>query len=57
MKSLKEQLPGNYIKSVETCAIEDAIEPEVINVWDVQGSLIEQLFVDTATWGLDLWGT
>lgn len=55
MKPLKEQLPENYMGSPETCAIEDAIEPEVIGVWDAQGSLMDQLFVDTATWGLDLW--
>ncbi|WP_050698657.1 YmfQ family protein [Anaeromassilibacillus senegalensis] len=55
MKALKNQVPPDYLKSPETCATLDAMNPEAVALWEAHESLLDQLFVSTATWGLDFW--
>ena len=48
-------LPENYPASRETTAFQEALQPEVVLLWEVRDNLLAQLDLYTATWGLDYW--
>lgn len=53
--SLLDLLPRYYQNSPEVAVLQSAVGSEVSHAWAVKQDLFEQLNVDTATWGLDLW--
>lgn len=52
---LMDYLPEFYDASAEVRAIQGAIEPEVVRAWGERDGLLDQLNVQTATWGLSCW--
>jgi uncharacterized protein YmfQ (DUF2313 family) len=48
-------LPSYYQNSPETVALQSAVESEVNNAQLAEQNLLDQLNVDTATWGIALW--
>ena len=52
---LAEYLPRVWDKSAEVLAIQGAMEPEVARLWAARDALLDQLNVETATWGLEAW--
>lgn len=47
--------PDFYAGSAEFRDIQEALEPELLALWSQRDSLLDQLCVDTATWGLKYW--
>lgn len=52
---LIEHLPEDYRKSASVVQIQDAMQGEWNNLDRAVEALEEQLFVDTATWGIGYW--
>ena len=52
---LLELLPDRIQKAEETKAYENAMEPSVIDAQSAKDDTLAQVFLETATWGLDLW--
>lgn len=48
-------LPPFYKESYEVTLIQNGLETEVVKIAAAQEDLINQIFVNTATWGLDYW--
>lgn len=48
-------LPENYPASRETVAFQEAIQPEIGELWRLREEFLLQLNPYTATWGLPLW--
>lgn len=55
MRELMHYLPENYMGSAETVAFQEALQPEVVELWRARDELLAQLDPWTATWGLSLW--
>lgn len=55
MRALIARYPDFYAGSPEFVDLQDALEPEALALWTVQGGLMDQLCVNTATWGLQYW--
>lgn len=55
MKEFIKMLPSYYYESNEVVSIQDSIEGQYKILEQCKDDLINQLFVDTATWGLNLW--
>lgn len=55
MSNLFDMLPDFYFTSEEVKAIQGGIEVEIKGLQAAQEDLLNQLFVDTATWGLKYW--
>lgn len=53
--NLVEKMPNYYHQSEEVCAIEKAFGQAVDHALSDLEELLEQCFVDTATWALPLW--
>lgn len=52
---LVEYLPQVWDRSAEVMAIQEALEPAVAAAWAARDGLLDQLNVETATWGLETW--
>ena len=52
---LRAYLPPYYENSPEMQALQRAMQPEIHRLQAEEESIVDQLWVDTATWGLDLW--
>lgn len=52
---LADYLPDVWDKSAEVIALQGAMEPSVAEAWAARDGLLEQLNVETATWGLEYW--
>ena len=52
---LMDLLPNYYQNSPETVALQSAVESEVNKAQLAEQNLLNQLNVDTATWGIELW--
>lgn len=48
-------LPENYPASSETVTFQEAIQPEIGELWRLRDEFLQQLNPYTATWGLPLW--
>ncbi len=55
MRALIGRYPDFYMGSPEFVEMQEALEPEVLELWTAQGGLMDQLCVNTATWGLQYW--
>ena len=55
MAYLINLLPENYAESNETVAIQEGIQVESEALKMASQDLLNQLFVETATWGLSNW--
>lgn len=55
MRALIARYPDFYAASPEFVDLQDALEPEALALWTAQGGLMDQLCVNTATWGLQYW--
>ncbi len=55
MRALISRYPDFYTGSPEFVDLQDALEPEVLAIWTARDSLMDQLSVNTATWGLRYW--
>ena len=55
MRALIARYPDFYAGSPEFVDLQDALEPEALALWTAQGGLMDQLCVNTATWGLQYW--
>ena len=55
MNSLISKYPDFYINSPEFVDIQAALEPEILELWNAKNSILAQLDVETATWGLKFW--
>ena len=55
MKPLISRYPDFYAGSLEFNDLQAALEPEVLALWERRDSLLDQLNVATATWGLKYW--
>lgn len=55
MRALIARYPDFYMGSPEFVEMQEALEPEVLELWTTQGGLMDQLCVNTATWGLQYW--
>ena len=55
MRALIARYPDFYAGSPEFVDLQDALEPEALALWAAQGGLMDQLCVNTATWGLQYW--
>lgn len=55
MKALISRYPEFYSGSAEFVDIQNALEPEIRSLWDRRDSVMDQLNVETATWGLKYW--
>ena len=55
MRALIARYPDFYMGSPEFVEMQEALEPEVLELWTAQGGLMDQLCVNTATWGLQYW--
>jgi len=53
--NLTEYLPDSYADSPEVVRIQTAIQEQVTALRSARDSLMEQLLVNTATWGLNAW--
>jgi len=52
---LTDYLPRFWDNSAEIIAIQRAMEPSMSEAWAAKDGLLEQLNVQTATWGLEYW--
>ncbi len=55
MRALIARYPDFYMGSPEFVEMQEALEPEVLELWTAQGGLMDQLCVNIATWGLQYW--
>lgn len=55
MRELMSYLPEWYEESRETRVIEEAVQPELDQLWTGRDGLLDQLDPRTATWGLRYW--
>ena len=55
MRVLIARYPDFYAGSPEFVDMQNALEPEALALWTAQGGLMDQLCVNTATWGLQYW--
>lgn len=55
MKEFVKMLPSYYYESNEVVSIQDSIEKQYEILEQCKEDLINQLFVNTATWGLSYW--
>ena len=55
MRALIARYPDFYAASPEFVDLQNALEPEALALWTAQGGLMDQLCVNTATWGLRYW--
>lgn len=55
MRPLIESLPAYYQNSAPVAELERAIGSQMEGLWGDREDLLRQLWVDTATWGLDRW--
>ena len=55
MTPLIARYPDFYAASPQFVALQDAMEPDVLAAWQARDGLVDQLCVDTATWGLQYW--
>lgn len=55
MKPLIARYPEFYTNSEEFVDLQQALEPEVLAIWDRCNGVLDQLSVGTATWGLKYW--
>ena len=55
MTALLARYPDFYRGSVEFADMQQALEPEVLALWRARDGLMDQLQLDTATWGLKYW--
>lgn len=55
MRVLIARYPDFYAGSPEFVDMQDALEPEALALWTARDGLMDQLCVNTATWGLQYW--
>lgn len=55
MRHLIARYPAFFAGSAEFRDIQAALEPEVLALWTARDSVLDQLCVETATWGLKYW--
>ncbi|WP_369284018.1 putative phage tail protein [Oscillibacter sp. GMB15532] len=55
MSTLLTRYPAYLQKGAEFADIQQALEPEVLALWQARDGMMEQLNVDSATWGLKYW--
>jgi hypothetical protein len=55
VRPLIARYPDFLAGSAEFCDLQDALEPEVRALWEYRDSILDQLNVETATWGLKYW--
>ena len=55
MRPLIARYPEFYAGSVEFVDLQNALEPEVLSLWKLRDGVLDQLNVNTATWGLKYW--
>lgn len=55
MRPLISRYPEFYAGSAEFLDIQNALEPEIRALWERRDSVLDQLNVETATWGLKYW--
>lgn len=55
MRPLITRYPNFLAGSAEFCDIQQALEPELLELWAARDSVLNQLCVETATWGLEYW--
>lgn len=55
MRALIARYPDFYAGSPEFVDMQDALEPEALALWTARDGLMDQLCVNTATWGLQYW--
>ncbi|WP_455581214.1 putative phage tail protein [Dysosmobacter sp.] len=55
MKKLIERYQDFYAGSAEFTDLQEALEPELLALWERRDSALAQLNVDTASWGLKFW--
>ena len=55
MRALISRYPDFYAGSAEFVDLQTALEPEVLELWTARDGLLDQLAVETATWGLQYW--
>lgn len=55
MRKLIARYQDFYAGSPEFVDLQEALEPEALALWAARDSLLDQLDVETATWGLKYW--
>lgn len=55
MRALIARYPDFYAGSPEFVDMQNALEPEALAIWTARDGLMDQLCVNTATWGLQYW--
>ena len=55
MRVLIARYPDFYAGSPEFVDMQNALEPEALALWTARDGLMDQLCVNTATWGLQYW--
>ena len=55
MRALIARYPDFYAGSPEFVDMQNALEPEALALWTARDGLMDQLCVNTATWGLQYW--
>lgn len=55
MRPFISRYPAFLAASPEFCDIQQALEPELLDLWAAWESALDQLCVETATWGLPYW--
>lgn len=55
MSMLLAKYPEYLQKGAEFADIQQALEPEVLALWQARDGMMDQLNVDSATWGLKYW--
>lgn len=55
MRPFLERYPDFLRRSPEFRDLQEAVEPELLELWAARDSAMEQLCVETADWGLSFW--
>lgn len=55
MRKLIARYPDFYSGSAEFIDLQEALEPELLALWEAREDFLAQLDVETATWGLQYW--
>ena len=55
MRPFISRYPAFLAASPEFCDSQQALEPELLDLWTARDSALDQLCVETATWGLPYW--
>ncbi len=55
MKPFIERYPRFFAASPEFCDLQQALEQELLSLWDARDSALLQLCAETADWGLTYW--